>query len=705
LVEQKVTLNLTQNGWNSFDIPLTQFPLVNLSNITQFKLVGLPSGSGIMYWDNLFFWKSSAVTTPTISVTQPSCASSFGSVAVTSSTTGLSFSINGTDYSNTSGQFNNLLPGVYALTSRDAQGNISTAVSFTINNAPSLPVIPAVITGTYNINQCDTIQMYCTSSAQTQVLFNWSVTGTGNRVYSNQGNDTVFLVMKSAGTISVSAYNSCGSSTARTFAVVKSIPPTPTVLTATSTNICLFTSSAFAIRGIRDTVRTRRVAGATGYHFEVPAGAIIQRLNDTCITVIFSDTNTVGSLKVYSLSACDTSLAKTLVVSRTTLSAPASITVNALSTNVCGNRRYRYSAPALPVGALGYSWTFVGNLFSSAYIDSGSLTSQKIILVYTSNAAAATGDSAKLAYTGGCGRGLFRSIKLTNTLLSAPAAPASITVQAIQTNVCGIRKYRYLAPNLPAATTTAGAATGYDWSFTGNLFNSATIDSGTLTSQKLVVTYSSNDSARIGDSIRLRYNSACGYGVRRASKLTNTRLNPPAAPASISIQLVQDLCYMRKYRYVAPALPAATTTSGAATGYLWSMPTGSLGSIGVLDSGTLNSQKIIIRYNSNAGAAAGDSIRLRYTSNCGNGLIKAQILSNVAKICTSLVSSASSACLGTNVLFMANIQTEVPSSSFGRRFPLNKEKPVVENRSLSQTDEKEETHFGIRIKKEKINIK
>ena len=63
-VEQKVTVNPTQAGWNSFDIPLSSYPAIDLSQIRQFKLVGSPSGSTI-YLDNIYFWKSAS--SPTIS--------------------------------------------------------------------------------------------------------------------------------------------------------------------------------------------------------------------------------------------------------------------------------------------------------------------------------------------------------------------------------------------------------------------------------------------------------------------------------------------------------------------------------------------------------------------------------------------------------------------------------------------------------------
>jgi Secretion system C-terminal sorting domain len=63
-VEQKVTLTPNANGWNSFDIPLAQYNLINLTAVGQYKFVGTPFGSSIVYFDNVYFWK--AANTPTL---------------------------------------------------------------------------------------------------------------------------------------------------------------------------------------------------------------------------------------------------------------------------------------------------------------------------------------------------------------------------------------------------------------------------------------------------------------------------------------------------------------------------------------------------------------------------------------------------------------------------------------------------------------
>jgi hypothetical protein len=107
--------------------------------------------------------------------------------------------------------------------------------------------------------------------------------------------------------------------------------------------------------------------------------------------------------------------------------------------------------------------------------------------------------------------------------------------------------------------------------------------------------------------------------------------NKPAPPSSIAIALVSNVCSNRIYRYTAPALTAETSGNVAATGYNWTMPTGPVGSTGVLDSGTVSSRVIRIKYSSNAAASNLDSIRVAYTSSCGNSLYKGVRLNNVKR--------------------------------------------------------------------------
>ena len=327
---------------------------------------------------------------------------------------------------------------------------------------------------------------------------------------------------------------------------------------------------------------------------------------------------------------CDSVATLNLTISGGTPAQPAATAVTqTLVSNVCGARVYRYAVSSIP-NASGYAWSFTG-LGTTGVVDSGDASSSRVIVVrYTSNAAAGTGDSVRVRAYSGCGTSLNRAAKLINTLLTVPAAPASITIAAVTTNVCGNRVYTYTAPALVAAGATTTAATGWEWSFTG-LGTTAEIISGDLNSQSITVSYTSNAAAATGDSVRVAYTSACGNSLNRASKLTNTLLTAPAAPASITATSIglANTCGNRVYRYTAPALAPATATTGAATGWLWSF-TGTLGANATIDSGDVNSRVIVVSYTSSAASAVGDSVRVLYTSDCGNGLNKALKLTNTA---------------------------------------------------------------------------
>lgn len=120
-------------------------------------------------------------------------------------------------------------------------------------------------------------------------------------------------------------------------------------------------------------------------------------------------------------------------------------------------------------------------------------------------------------------------------------------------------------------------------------------------------------------------------GCPSVDTLHLTVRNKPLPPASITVKQLLNNCGNRIYRYTAPLLPAASGSNVAATGYNWTLPTGPIGTTGVLDSGTVASRIIRIRYTSNEAATALDSIRVAYTSSCGNSIHKAIKLTNVKR--------------------------------------------------------------------------
>ncbi len=78
-----------------------------------------------------------ALATPNIAITQPSCSILTGFIQVSSPTgAGLSYSINGVDYSNTTGTFNSLPIGNYSLTVKNSAGCVSPQTNFQIVPLP-----------------------------------------------------------------------------------------------------------------------------------------------------------------------------------------------------------------------------------------------------------------------------------------------------------------------------------------------------------------------------------------------------------------------------------------------------------------------------------------------------------------------------------------------------------------------------------------
>ncbi len=547
-------------------------------------------------------------------------------------------------------------------------------LNLTITNV-SPSASPATITQTLVSNVCGArVYRYTAAAVTNAVGYNWtlpiSVGGiSGVVVDSGVATNSRVILVRYASTLAafttdsvkVKAFSPCGTTgnrSAKLLNTLFTVPTAPATITITPivTNICGAKRYRYTAPSLP--VATTTAVGATGYiwAFRGVLGASIDSgsVNSKVITVTFSSNAaaaTGDSIKLAYSSSCGNSLFKASKFTNTLISAPLSptVTVTPVQTNVCGARKYRYTASALVAAtttagaATGWLWSLPaeGTVGSTGVLDSGSIGSQTIVVVYTSNAAAAAGDTIRVAYTSACGLSVAKATKLTNTALDAPLAPATVTITPLVTNICGARKYRYTAAGLIASTTTATAASGWLWTLPaeGIVGSTGVLDSGSsVSSQTIVVVYSSNAAAIAGDSIRVRYTSGCGLGATKATKLTNTLLGAPLAPATITIATVSDICGARVYRYTAPALAIATTTAGAAKGYLWSMPTGTLGLTGVLDSGSLTSKVIKIRYSSNAAALTGDSIKVLYTSDCGNSPAKAQKLSNLAP--TLLAASA-----------------------------------------------------------------
>jgi gliding motility-associated-like protein/uncharacterized repeat protein (TIGR01451 family) len=88
---------------------------------------------------------SSVPESPTVAVTQPTCEISTGKIVVTSPIAdGYVYSIDGINYSNSSGIFSQVSAGTYNVSVKNANGCISSATSAEINLSPLAPALPVI---------------------------------------------------------------------------------------------------------------------------------------------------------------------------------------------------------------------------------------------------------------------------------------------------------------------------------------------------------------------------------------------------------------------------------------------------------------------------------------------------------------------------------------------------------------------------------
>jgi len=177
-------------------------------------------------------------TTPVFDVTQPSCTEATATITVTSSTTGLEFSIDGIDYSNTTGIFTGIVAGAsYSITARNADGCISLAITGMIDDQPLPPTVSIQ-------NPSGLTTLTCTNPSI-------DVTATGGGTYSWSNGTTVVgtladLSITSPATFTVTVTGSNGCSATEQIIIDQDIsipiagilnPSGLTTLTCTTTSI------------------------------------------------------------------------------------------------------------------------------------------------------------------------------------------------------------------------------------------------------------------------------------------------------------------------------------------------------------------------------------------------------------------------------------------------------------------------------------
>ncbi|HOY96859.1 MAG TPA: MopE-related protein, partial [Catalimonadaceae bacterium] len=385
---------------------------------------------------------------------------------------------------------------------------------------PGTPV--AIIGSTPGV--CGDTRSYSVANVANATSYNWTAPA-NSTIVSGQGTNTVsvqFLPGFTTGSLSVTASNCKGTSTARTLALSY----------ATGTPASIAGNLHGNCAGSTGTYSCPAVSGATVYTWTVPANAVINSGQGTnSISVTFPNPFTSGTITVKSGTACYTSSARSITVYSVPV-APSSISGTLLS--VCGGTTQTYTCPASTTGATSYSWTVpLGSVINSGQgTNSISLT---LPAVYSSGTISVVAVNA-------CGNSSLRSV----TVRSVPAAPTAIN--GLKVGACGGSTQTYSC----AASTTG--ATSFTWSApAGSVINSG---QGTNTvSITLPSVFTSG-------SVSVVAGNACG----NSTTYSTTVRSIPTTPGTISGQTT-NLCGGGTFTYSIAAVAGAT-------GYTWTPAAG-----------------------------------------------------------------------------------------------------------------------------------
>ncbi len=337
-------------------------------------------------------------------------------------------------------------------------------------NVNSTPFSPTSILG--NTAICaSSLQTYSVNpivgaTSYTWTLPNgWTGTSTTSSIDATAGTN--------GGNISVTANNSCGSSSPQTLSIIiNNVPSAPGPITG-STTVCV---------GANETYSVNPITGATAYNWTLPSGWTGSSSTNT-INAIAG--NVGGNISVTATFACGTSLPQTLAVAAQTTPVLSGNIVGNI--NACDGSSSDYNI-SLVNGATDYiwnapnDWTFTSN------------TNSVNMLV------GSTSGNVTVSAQNSCG--ISNTLTLAVNVLTVPAQPSAISGN---TTLCGGSANSY-------SISTVAGATSYTWTLPigwtgGSTSNTMNATAGS-TSGDITVTADNTCGSSIAQSIVITTNNA-----------------------------------------------------------------------------------------------------------------------------------------------------------------------------------------------------
>jgi hypothetical protein len=304
-------------------------------------------------------------TAPIVTLTQPTCSSSTGTITVKSPiATGMTYSIGGAYKSGTT--FNAVSPGIYFVTAKNSSGCISAGTSATINAPPLGPAAPTVTV----------IQPTCTVSTGTITMTAPIGTGLTYSIGGNYQSGKTFSGLAS-GNYTVTAKNSSGCISPGKSVTINANPQ--------AKQPGNFTTSSSTVNQKQTNVKytVPLVSGVTYNWSYSGTGATITGTSNS-VLVSFSATATSGTLSVRASNSCGTSSPRSIYITANRVKSAMIVDSLQLVTNdapVAQNELKVYPNPFTE--KLNFVFTSVAD--THAKLEIYSITGAKLESIFDSN--------------------------------------------------------------------------------------------------------------------------------------------------------------------------------------------------------------------------------------------------------------------------------------------------------------------------------
>lgn len=368
----------------------------------------------------------------------------------------------------------------------------------------AIPAQPGTISG--NVTVCTgTSYVYSVQPVSGATIYNWTLPSgwTG----SSTTNSITAVAGSVAGTISVSAGNTCGTSTVRTLATTLGASPAqPGTITAAggNTKVCPGSVKTYSIAA---------VSGATSYNWTPPVGATVTSGQGTVsVTVTYNAGFTAnGTLSVTAVNNCAASAPRTLAITRNNPSRPS--VISGSNFGLCNSQPANYSVTN--VSGMTYNWT---TAFNTANVTNGQGTNNVTVAFNPGYLL----DTLKVTASNACGVSPVRVL----TLKAIPAQPAAINGTA---SPCSGQQ------NVPYATTAVSSAISYTWTVPSGakIFDGTVLStSNTLTTTATSVTV---NFGTVAGSVKVKANNSCGSSANRSLTVSFGCREAESSPAGLTL--------------------------------------------------------------------------------------------------------------------------------------------------------------------------